>query len=169
MLEPRIVEKPELRVIGFEATFISVMSPDATNFSVIGPLWDRLVKSVGGIPNRIGDEMFGVIYGRPAAERSHLHELQYLAGVAVDSIREIPEGMVTRTIPAGTFALFTHRGPIKNIGDTVAAIYRGWLPQSAYQHAQIGDVELYDRRFRMNEDDSEMEYWISVVPRRTSG
>jgi predicted transcriptional regulator YdeE len=44
-------------------------------------------------------------------------------------------------------------------------IYRVWLPQSAYRHAQIADVELYDRRFRMDRDDSEMEYWISVMPK----
>lgn len=162
---PRIVEKPELRVIGFEDPFISVMSPDATNFAVIGPLWDRLVKSVAGISGRIGNEMFGVIYGRPAAERSHPHEMQYLAGVAVSSSAVIPDGMVARTIPAGTFAVFTHRGPIKEIGTTISEIYRDWLPRSPYRHAEIADVELYDRRFRMNDDSSEMEYWISVTPR----
>ncbi len=162
MLGPVIVDKPEMRIVGLEATFISALSPDATNFAVIGPLWQRFMSMAGGVANRIGDAMYGIIYGRPENERAHPHEMQYLAGVAVSSTAELPEGMVTRTIPAGTFAVFTHRGPIKTIGDTVAEIYRVWLPQSQYQHAGIADVELYDRRFRMSDEDSEMEYWISV-------
>ena len=117
------------------------------------------------MPNRIGDAMYGIIYGRPESQRSHPHEMQYLAGVAVSSIVEIPEGMVARAIPAGTFAVFTHRGPIKTIGDTIAEIYRVWLPQSSYEHAGIADVELYDQRFRMNDESSEMEYWVTVTPR----
>jgi predicted transcriptional regulator YdeE len=41
-----------------------------------------------------------------------------------------------------------------------------WLPQSAWQHAEIADVELYDERFDCSSDQSEMEYWISVTPKR---
>jgi AraC family transcriptional regulator len=165
MLEPQIVDKPELRVIGYEASFISAMSPDATNFQVIGPLWGRFTQNCQLVAGRVGDAMFGVIYSRPPAERSHAHELQYIAGIAVTPAAIVPEGMVARTIPASTFAVFTHRGPISKIGETMDAIYRQWLPQSTYKHARVADIERYDRRFRMNEPDSEMEYWISIAPR----
>jgi AraC family transcriptional regulator len=76
--------------------------------------------------------------------------------------------MVERTIPIGTFAVFTHRGPIEAIRETVQEIYRVWLPQSAFRHAEIADVELYDDRFHCDRDDSEMEYWISVTPKGNS-
>jgi AraC family transcriptional regulator len=165
MFKPQIVEKPELRVIGYESPFVSAMSPDATNFQVVGPLWGRFTQNCKSVVGQVGDAMFGVIYGRPPTERSHPHELQYIAGVAVTLAAVVPVGMVARTIPAGTFAVFTHHGPISKIGETMDAIYRDWLPQSAYRHAQVADVELYDRRFRMNEPDSEMEYWISVAPK----
>jgi predicted transcriptional regulator YdeE len=165
MLVPQIVDKTELRVIGLEAAFIPGMSPDATNFAVIGPLWERFMHSANRVTNRVGDAMFGIIYGRPKLERAHPDELQYIAGVAVTTTAATPDGMVARTVPTGMFAVFTHRGPIKDIGATMNEIYRVWLPQSAYRHAQIADVEAYDRRFRMNEEDSEMEYWISVTPR----
>ena len=165
MQQPRIVEKPELKVIGYEAAFIHCLSPEATNFQVIGPLWDRLIGQAAHIPNRIGDAMFGVIYGRPETERTHPHELQYIAAVPVNSTAEIPEGMVSWTVPAGTYAVCTHRGPIRTIGETVSVIYRGWLPQSAYQHAETADVELYDDRFCYAGADSEMEIWIPVTPK----
>jgi predicted transcriptional regulator YdeE len=164
MQQPKIIEKPALLVVGLEAAFIHALSPDATNFKVIGPLWEQFLRRAE-VPNRIGQEMFGVIYGRPATERKHPDELQYIAAVQVSSTAEVPQGMVSRTVPAGLFAVFIHRGPIKKIGDTCREIYRVWLPQSAYEHAGIADVELYDRRFCPDGEDSEMEYWISVTPR----
>jgi AraC family transcriptional regulator len=168
MLQGQIVEKPALHVVGLEAAFIHALSPEATNFKVIGPLWDRFVHRAGEVPNRIGEEMFGVIYGRPEKERAHPDELQYIAAVRVSSENAIPPGMVERTVPAGTFAVFTHHGPIQMIGDTVREIYRDWLPQSAFRHAEIADIELYDHRFHCDRDDSEMEYWISVTSKGTS-
>ena len=164
MLPPRIVEKPRLTVVGFEAPFIHALSPDATNLKVIPPLWDKLIQRAGQVPGRIDDGMYGIICGAPEMERAHPHELHYLAGVAVREVTDVPEGMVSRTVAAGTFAVFIHRGPIKTIGNTIREIYRIWLPPSGYRHADVADVELYDRRFCADSDDSEMEYWISVAP-----
>jgi AraC family transcriptional regulator len=165
MLTPQIVEKPELLVIGLEAPFVSGLSPDATNFQVIGPLWNRFIHRANQVPNRLGGEMYGIIFDRPAGSRTHPHEMQYLAGVRVSSLAVMPEGMIGHTVPAATFAVFTHRGPIRTIGDSLNEIYRVWLPQSEFRHAGVADIELYDHRFQMDRDDSEMEYWISVMPK----
>jgi AraC family transcriptional regulator len=169
MLTPQVVEKPELMVVGLEAPFISGLSPDATNFAVIGPLWEQFLHRASQVPNRLGREMYGLIFNRPAADRRHPHEMQYLAGVRVSSTAAVPGGMAAHTVPAGTFAVFTHRGPIRAIGGTLAGIYRDWVPESAYRHAGTADVELYDHRFRPDGDDSEMEYWVPVVPKDRAG
>lgn len=165
MLQPRIEHKPPLTVIGLRRSFRHALSPDATNMQVIGPLWGEFVAQADTIPNRIGHDMFGVIYGRPAEERSHPHELEYIAAVPVSSTAAVPPGMVAWTVPATTFAVFEHHGPIARIADTVRQIYRQWLPASAYEHSGIADVELYDERFCTEGQESVMEYWISIKPR----
>lgn len=167
MLQPQIVEKPDLKVVGLEAAFIHALSPEATNFEVIGPLWQRFLAVAKDIPHRAGGDMFGVMYARPQNERSHPDELQYIAAVPVSKTTDVPSGMVSRVIPAGRFAVFTHRGPIHQIGECVREIYREWLPNSAWRHSGIADVELYDERFGCGGEDSEMEYWISVAPKAT--
>jgi AraC family transcriptional regulator len=168
MLQPQILEKRPLTVVGLETAFIHALSPDATNVEVIGPLWERFIPRATEIRRRAGEEMYGVIYARPKAQRAHPDELMYLSGVAVSDVGELPDGMVSRTIPAGTFAVFVHRGPIQGIRETVREIYRDWLPQSSYEHAEIADVELYDHRFCLDSPDSEMEYWISVKPKKSA-
>ena len=77
----------------------------------------------------------------------------------------LPDEMVFHRVPGGTFAVFFHRGPIENIGETCRQIYRVWLPESDYEHSQIADVEVYDERFSCDSSDSVMEYWISVKPK----
>ncbi|MGI8979970.1 MAG: GyrI-like domain-containing protein [Pirellulaceae bacterium] len=165
MQQPQIIEKRALTIVGLETPFIHALSPEANNFKVIPPLWEQLDQKVALVPGRIGRAMYGIIYSQPESERSHPHELQYIAGVQVSSPVVAPEGMVSRTIPAGTFAVFLHRGPIQKIADTCYEIYRVWLPQSSWQHAETADVELYDERFNCEGEESEMEYWISVVRR----
>ena len=168
MLQPSILEKPALAVIGMEASFLHALSPEGNNLEVIGELWTRFTQQVHRVPNRIGREMYGIIYERPKAKKSHSDELQYIAAVAVTSASDIAEGMVSFEVPAGTFAVFVHRGPIHQIGATMHAIYRDWLPQSGYRHAGTADVEVYDHRFCVAGEESEMEYWIPITDRQTN-
>lgn len=163
MLEPQIVEKPALTIVGLETPFIHGLSPETNAAQVIGPLWETFCHRTNEVSGRIGKESYGIIYGRSEQERSHPHELQYIAGVAVSPTHAVPPGLSRRDIPAGTFAVFLHRGPIHKISDTCFQIYRVWLPQSAWEHANIADVELYDERFDCESESSEMEYWISVT------
>ena len=168
MQEPLIVEKPALTVVGLEAPFIHGLSPETTNFKVIPPLWEQFLHRAREVPHRMGSAMYGIITALPESERSHPHELQYLAGVAVSAAAMLPPGMISRTVPAGTFVVFVHRGPIRKIAETVTDIYRRWLPQSGYEQAQVADVEFYDQRFHPDREDSEMEYWIGLTPKARS-
>src|SRR3954465_6382361 len=105
MLEPQIVQKPALIVVGLETAFIHALSPETDNFKVIPPLWDAICHRASEIRHRVGTEMYGIIYSRPERARVHPHELQYIAGVAASQAGDIPSGMISRAIPAGTFAL----------------------------------------------------------------
>jgi len=165
MQQPVIANKPELTIVGLQRSFVHAQSPDANNLQVLGRLWSEFLPPAGSVPHRVGHAMYGVIFERPPAERSHPHELEYIAGVAVNSTENLPAGMVAHMIPAAQFAVFLHRGPIQNIGATVGEVYRGWLPASPYEHSRLADIELYDERFCPDSGDSVMEYWISIRPR----
>jgi AraC family transcriptional regulator len=163
MLQPQIVEKAAFTVVGCQEPFIHALSPDANNQKVIGALWDRFVHRQHEVRNREGKESYGIVHALPENQRSHPHELLYIAAVRVASAGDLPAGMIAWTVPAGTYAIFLHKGPIRNIAATGTEIYRQWLPQSEYEHAHTCDVELYDHRFKGNADDSEMEWWLPVL------
>lgn len=45
--------------------------------------------------------------------------------------------VVERVLPAGRYAVTTHKGSHDNIGDTIRGLYRNWLPQSG---EKLGDL-----------------------------
>jgi AraC family transcriptional regulator len=165
LIEAKIVEQPSMTFVGLEASFNHGLSKDSTAAQVIGPLWEQFGCRAEEVTSRIGREMYGVIYGRPVSERKHPDELQYIAAVQVSNTDKIPPDMIARTIPAATYAKFLHCGPITGIAGTVREIYREWLPQSGFRHAETADIELYDSRFHCESPTAEMEYWISVEPK----
>jgi AraC family transcriptional regulator len=166
MIEARIAQKPAMTFVGLEKSFLHGLSKDSTAAQVIGPLWEDFGCRAENVPHRVGDAMYGVIYGLPESQRKHPDELQYIAGVQVSDVGALPAGMVSRTVPAATYATFIHRGPIWKISETVREIYRVWLPDSGYEHAEVADIELYDSRFDCESDASEMEYWITVISQK---
>ncbi len=163
MQSPQIKVKPELLIAGCEAPFIHALSPEANNGEVIPQVWDRLMNHLQTFPHQSCEPMYGLIEQRQ--ERPHPHELWYVAGVPASPETPVPDGMVLKVVSAATYAVFTHRGPMSSIGETVGYAYREWLPQSGFELADGPDVELYDGRFDCESDDSEMEYWIPVARR----
>lgn len=164
MNEPQIIDKPEMTFVGFEGLFRHALSPDADNFKIIPPLWDKFIKAEA-IPGRIENGCsWGVIYADPPDERSHPDELHYIAAATVSSATELPDGIAWH-LPASKFACFRLRGPISRIGEHCRYIYREWLPTSPWEHSIFADIERYDEKFCADSEESEMEYWISIKPK----
>ena len=55
----------------------------------------------------------------------------YVAGMAVGKVDAVPEGLVTREVPAASYAIF--EGSVQHIGETYRHIFSQWLPQSTHE------------------------------------
>lgn len=66
-----------------------------------------------------------------------------ITGVKVDSIESVPTGMLTRTIPAGRVAVFTHTGPITTLHRTYKYIWGTWADNKKYTVDERRDFEIY--------------------------
>ena len=164
MIEPEIVQKEAFTIVGMEASFIGALSPDANNFELVPALWHRFINRLDEVESRTDEACYGLIITRPERERSHPDELLYVAGAAVRGVASIAEGMVSHTVPASTFAVITHRGPIADLPETILCAMEEWLPGSGYRWNLL-EVERYDHRFSVESpQDSEMETWMGIVP-----
>lgn len=153
-MQPKIVERPAFHVVGLRERY-QVGKPFG-----IPAQWDRFSHRRGEVEGAIPDVFYGVcVDDTTGTDRGFF----YIAGMGVTSLDRVPEGMVGLTVPGGTFAVFTHKGPITSFSNTVQAIWKEWLPASGLKPTGAPDYELYDKRFRMESPDSEVDVYVPVA------
>jgi len=157
-MEATIISKDSFPIIGIE---LRTTTNKGANFIEIPQFWKNVLGKgqIDKIPDRKNpDTVLGICMDfEPDGSFS------YIIGSEVMSTKNIPDGMVTRTIPAAKYAVFTASGKMPNsIQDTVKYIYRKWLPNSEFQRANSADFELYDKRFD-DEEHAEVAIYVPIV------
>ncbi len=89
-------------------------------------------------------------------------DFEYLIADNYIPWKEIPEGCVTRLIPAGTWAVFPCRGALpKVLQDVNTKIWSEWLPNcKEYKLAGKYNIEMYTLKGIPEENYSEI--WVPV-------
>ncbi len=154
-----IVEFPETKTVGM-STLIS------SDFNIMGMLWSRFMAREAELSNVIKEEVgLGITYDmEDFGEGKYL--FAHMAAMMVSDYENIPEGMTTKTIPAGKYAKFTHIGPLSTLHTTYMKIYSEILPASQFKGSEGGiEFEWYDERFKMESEESEIDIYIQVKPK----
>ena len=150
MLEYRIVEKPQFTVMGLLRKF----NPD-TSYQEIPKFWDEIMEmescSLRGM------------YGICLDTDENGGEFEYIIADNYIPWQEIPEGYVTKVIPASTWAVFPCRGPLpKALQDVNTRMWAEWLPNCKnYRLAENLNVEMYAPPAEKPED-TYSEIWLPV-------
>ncbi|MCG8500561.1 MAG: AraC family transcriptional regulator [Firmicutes bacterium] len=128
-------------------------------------LWQRFGDIADTIPNKHHSERaFGI-----CEQLQETHALNYdmdlseVIGLEVTCYDNLPDGIVAKTIPAGKYAVFTHRGLIDEILKTYEYIWGTWVLLTKEVLDERDGFELYDKRFlgRDNEQ-SEMDIYVPI-------
>lgn len=160
-MEPKFSYFSEKLLVGLEAKFISVLSPQTNNFEIIPPLWETFNRRMPEIHEILGTICYGVT--QDPLEKKMSEELSYMACVEVTSSTEIPSGMHAQLIPAGHYAVFTHKGSLENLPELYRYIYKDWIFRFDGKLRQGPHLEIYDERFQPGSDSSEMEICVPIT------
>lgn len=154
-MEIQLKELPAFTIIGMR------YEGKNQNHEISG-LWGQFNQRSAEVPCR-GDAAYGVcqmLKGVPEGV------FEYVAGFPVDPSDPVPAGMVSRTVPARTWAVFEHRGALDTLGATYQHIYQELIPASAYRPTADGlDMEVYTEAFKIGEPDSVMYIYVAVSAR----
>lgn len=142
-MKPEVYEFQEKKVIGVGYIGKPIKPED---------VWPILFSRNQEIPGRKNPETLGVI---------KRNEHGYLAGVEVEQLIEIPEGMFSYVIPAGQYIGMTHKGPLSKIGETFQILI-SWLSSNNYEQHDIVCFEVYDERFKGEDPESEFNSYIQI-------
>jgi AraC family transcriptional regulator len=136
-IQPLFRKLPERIIVGKKCEVID----DGSNLQEIPLLWHEwnMNREWEEIKERkYDDECMGICMP------SDSDRFEYLIGHEVNKEYEIPEGMVSCTIPPTFYAVFTVIGPItESVQKTWDYIYTIWLQESDYECADTYDIEYY--------------------------
>lgn len=136
MMDYRIVEKEQFTVVGASRRFNT-----ETSYREIPVFWQEFYANGGG--EKICGK-FGICLD-PWDNSGSGMEFDYLIADPYDPGKDIPQGCVTRTIPAGTWAVFPCRGALPEALQSVnTRIWNEWLPNCRdYKLAGNYNIEMY--------------------------
>lgn len=155
-MEATIVNTEKMYVIGMAEEF----APH--DFEGIYNLWQRFSERQDQIQNKHSMSL-GVccedMADIPPENREHFI---YMTSWVVDGGTEVPEGMQSLELEAGKYAKFTYQGHISGLNAFIKHIWQNWVPSSGFELRKAPDFELYDERFKLDSNDSEVDIFIPI-------
>lgn len=133
------------------------------NHLIIPQLWDQFFSRENEIKNKAGSPFFGICKPQEDKLKTHPDECLYISCASVLDFSFVPDGMITETIAACEYAVFTHKGKLDQLDHTMNYIYGSWLPKSGYKLKEAPDLEIYDHRFNPISEDSEFDIYIPII------
>ncbi len=153
-MQAKIVDVPALKLVGSKIN-TGAFSPK------IPQLWDRFVPRMSSIPNRSASgDTYGVCVCHDL-DKGDVEEFEYMASVEVEEFAPEHEEFVRMEIPARRYALFTHRGDLAKLPETMAAISQSLAPQELDVDNSLM-LELYGERFNPAHPDSEVDLLLPL-------
>lgn len=119
--------------------------------------WQRFFPYLGGIPNQVGKDAYGVCYNFDDTGM-----FDYLTGVILNNQDVTPPDLIPLDLPQTRYAVFSHPGHIAEIRSVISAIWAERLPKSGYEPIQGPMLEKYGPRFDPNTGLGGFEIWIAV-------
>ncbi len=159
-VHPQIVTMPEIKVAGIrgETTLSDIKLKE---------LWNQVNHMHRDIPHLVeGGRGFGIC---EACNENTLYTMNdwvlftEVAGYEVDSFEDLPPQFVRKILPAGKYAVFTHRGSLRMLPQTFDYIWGTWFLTTDEELDWREDFELYDNRFLgYDHPESEIDLYIPI-------
>ena len=148
-MEYKIVEKAAITLVGRKRAFNS-----DTSYQEIPKFWTEHMQDKEASAKVCG--MFGLCID------SHGSEFDYLIADEYQPGSQVPEGCETRTLPAGTWAVFPCK--LKTLQATNTKMWKEWLPNCReYKLGGNYNIEMYGVPCKEDPRESYVELWLPIV------
>ncbi len=152
-LEPqRFVHGEPLLVAGLGERY-----NDATSAGIPAQ-WQRFQPHLGNIPGQVGSTAHGV-----CCNSDDEGSLDYIAGVEVSDLSDLPAEFSRVRVPARWYAVFFHRDHISAVRATWRTIWSKWLPESGHEVADVPSFERYGGAFDPRTGMGGLEIWVPLT------
>ncbi len=147
------LEREEIRLVGFS---ITESLNNVLESKILGPLREDLEKRMNEIENRKGSGIYLIqIYPHDGHWTPYV-PYQHVIGFEVTSYGEIPNDMITHTVPSGRYIKIIHKGAESQISTTYDFI------NNTYGGRPI-DIEYWNDIHALESEDSQIDIYIPAI------
>jgi AraC family transcriptional regulator len=155
-LRPRFGRHEPLLIAGLQTHYRCETLDD------IPKQWELFILQVANLRDRVDEADYGLCLNMSAEDG-----FDYVTGVQVSALANLPAGWVSVPIPGQSYAIFSHTGHVSTIRDTASAIWQQWLPKSDREPAQASHgepnlIERYGPKFDPNTGTGDIELWLPI-------
>ncbi len=119
--------------------------------------WERFVPRSTSVPSQVGKCAYGVCWNyKPGVG------FDYLTGVEVSDTKGLPKDFVHVRLAPAHYAVFTHRGHVSLLPQTLDAIWKKWLPHSGHEPTGAPSFERYTEEFNPQTHTGGTEVWLPI-------
>ncbi|MBL7693924.1 MAG: GyrI-like domain-containing protein [Ferruginibacter sp.] len=158
-MEPRIELIKEKKLVGLQARM------SLADYKV-ADLWKAFMPKRKEITGATTNDVLSLaIYDATYFSRFNpANEFEKWAAVEVTGFEHIPPGMSTLIVPAGLYAIFSHKGSSTD-NSIFQYIYSTWIPASRYRLDDRPHFEVLGEQYRNNDAGSEEIIYIPIRPK----
>jgi len=154
---PRIEQAEAILIVGMRERYT------VPTMAAIPLQWARFASRLDQILGQMGRTTYGLCFNMFGNA-----PIEYLSGVEVSALADVPEGLSRATVPAQHYAIFPHRAHVSQLHITVDTILREWLPGSGHQLAHSAPeapdfFERYGEEFNPSTGSGGIEVWIPLA------
>ena len=159
-VRPRIVDLYSIVVAGIRGEI-------STQHNILPDLWNRLAEICSEIPASSQARRIGICETDRTktyiSKDGHISFSEFV-GIETDGFGELPEGLETKIIPGGRYAVFTHKGTVDTLIKTYDYIMGSWILFTKEILDDREDFEVYDERFLgIDNPESRIDIYIPVI------
>lgn len=147
-MEIQVVEKEEMNVVGIS------WNGDYSQAGAIPKLFREMENRLPEVPNRIVEPVL------IAPFHSRETEFTYYVTTQVETLEQIPEGMVGFTIPSKNYVVATHTGDPSEVQNTYLQMF-AWMKEYGYdQDYQALSLEVYKEEHKEQNASGDLHFQI---------
>ena len=153
---PELIENTEKLLIG-----TSFFVHNNNEINDLSKEWGLFMNEVGTIKNVIKPERYYQV--QYWSDNQDLDGMYFFTGIEVSKLEDINPLFVVKTIPAGKYLRFIHKGLANKVGYTYKYIYNQFLPNTEYILNKPFNFEYYGEKcLSPYNEKSESEIYIPV-------
>ena len=152
IMPSRHIDVGTLRIAGLRRRY-----PKLEAMRWIGKQWDDFNTALREFESPTSAVAYGV-----CLEGECDDEIQYLAGIEVDSDFVLPSHFSEVILSPQQYAVFAHDGPASSLPQTWSRIRHSWLPRSSYGLVDAPDLERYGPGFDPVTCSGDIQIWVPV-------